>query len=233
MNQTYVLNDRLNMKHALKSSKPPTAETRERVLDAAERLFAERGIEAVSIRDITRAARANLAAINYHFVGKQKLVVEIFNRRLTPLNLKRLALLDGVEQKAGGRPARLEAILEALIRPAVEQSFVCACGSKTFMQLFGRCLSEPDEAVERLIHSHFEKVIQRFDAAILRALPGLSQQELYWRISFIGGALHHALLICGKTSLMPAGMHKRLNAEELIQRLTAFAAAGLRVPASH
>jgi hypothetical protein len=48
-------------------SGPPSAETRERVLDAAERLFAERGIEAVSIRDITRAAGVNLAAINYHF----------------------------------------------------------------------------------------------------------------------------------------------------------------------
>jgi AcrR family transcriptional regulator len=211
----------------------PLAETRGRVLDAAEQLFAERGIEAVSIRDITRAAGANLAAINYYFGTKQELVAEIFGRRLTPLNQKRLALLDAVEQKAEGQPARLEVILEALIRPAVEQSFSCTCGSKTFMQLFGRCLSEPDAAVERLIHTHFEKIIRRFNAAILRALPGLPEQELFWRISFIGGALHHALLISGKPSLMPAGMHKRLNTEELVQRLIAFAAAGLRVPASH
>jgi AcrR family transcriptional regulator len=206
----------------------PPAETRARVLDAAEQLFAERGIEAVSIRDITRAAGANLAAINYHFGTKQELVAEIFSRRLTPLNQKRLALLDVAEQKAGAKPARLEVILEALIRPAVEQSFDCTCGSKTFMQLFGRCLSEPDAAVERLIHSHFEKIIQRFNAAILRTLPRLSEQELFWRVSFIGGALHHALLISGKPSLMPLGMHKRLNTEELIHRLIAFAAAGLR-----
>lgn len=221
------------MRQPSRPSKPPlhrlpAAETRGRVLDAAERLFAERGIEAVSIRDITRAAKANLAAINYHFGTKQDLVAEIFSRRLTPLNHKRLALLDAAEQKAGGKPARLEVILEALIRPAVEQAFACTCGSKTFMQLFGRCLSEPDAAVERLIHSHFEKIIQRFNAAILRALPRLSGQELFWRISFIGGALHHALLISGKPSLMPLGMHKRLHTEELIHRLIAFTAAGLR-----
>jgi AcrR family transcriptional regulator len=226
------------MKRALTKFAPPPhrlppAETRERVLDAAERLFAERGIEAVSIRDITRVAGANLAAINYHFGTKQELVTEIFSRRLTPLNQQRLALLDAAEQKAQGKPARLEVILEALIRPAAEQAFACTCGSKTFMQLFGRCLSEPDAAVEQLIHSHFEKVIQRFNAAILRARPGLTEQELFWRISFIGGALHHALLISGKPSLMPLGMHKRLNTEELVHRLIAFAAAGLRVPARH
>ena len=208
--------------------RPPPAETRDRVLDAAERLFAERVIEAVSIRDITRAAGANLAAINYHFGSKQELVTEIFSRRLTPLNQKRLALLDAAEQKARGKPVRLEVILEAFIRPAAEQAFACTCGSKTFMQLFGRCLSEPDAAVERLIHSHFERIIQRFNAAVLRTLPGLSEQELFWRMSFIGGALHHALLLSGKPSLMPLGMHKRLHPEELIHRLIAFAAAGLR-----
>jgi hypothetical protein len=62
------------------------------------------------------------------------------------LSQKRLALLDEVERKAGGKPARLEAILEALFRPAVEQSVTHACGGKTFMQLFGRCLSEPNAA---------------------------------------------------------------------------------------
>jgi hypothetical protein len=67
----------------------------------------------------------------------------------------------------------------------------------------------------------------------LRARPGLTEQELFWRISFIGGALHHALLISGKPSLMPVGMHKRLNTEELVHRLIAFAAAGLRAPARH
>jgi len=208
-------------------------ETKERVLDMAERLFAERGIEAVSIRDITRAARVNLAAINYHFGTKQELVAEIFDRRLSPLCRKRLALLDEAERKAGGKPARLEAILDALFRPAVEQSVTGACGGKTFMQLFGRCLSEPNAAIEQLIHKHFEVTIRRFNTAVLRALPRLPEQELFWRLSFIGGALHHALLMCGKPSLMPAGMHKRLNTEELVQRLIVFAAAGLRAPPLH
>jgi AcrR family transcriptional regulator len=218
----------LNATREPKTHRPHPAATKERLLDAAEQLFAEHGIEGVSIREITRAAHANLAAINYHFGAKQELVMELFSRRLAPINLKRLALLDAAEQQAGGQPAPLELILEAMIRPAVEQSFLCASGSRRFMQLFGRCLSEPDEAVERLIHSHFEKVIQRFDAAILRVLPWLPAQELHWRMSFVGGALHHALLLCGKPSLMPAGMHRRLKPEELIRRLISFAAAGLR-----
>src|SRR5207247_5993504 len=66
-------------------------ETRERVLDAAERLFAERGFRATSIRDITAAARCNVAAVNYHFGGKVGLYREMFRRRLAALRERRVA----------------------------------------------------------------------------------------------------------------------------------------------
>ena len=58
--------------------------TRERILDAAEALFANSGYHAVSVREITRAARCNLAAVNYHFGNKQKLYLEVFRSRWLP-----------------------------------------------------------------------------------------------------------------------------------------------------
>src|SRR5262249_48968052 len=94
--------------------------TRVALLDAAERLFSEYGIEGTSVRDIIKAAGANLGAINYHFGTKDRLALEVFARRLGPLNRKRVALLDALEAAAGTRPLKLEQILDALIRPVLE-----------------------------------------------------------------------------------------------------------------
>lgn len=211
-------------RRAADAGEASSAETRQRIIDAAEKLFAFRGIEAVSIRDITKAAGVNLAAINYHFGTKAKLAAEVFKKNIDPLNIRRLELLDEVEKKAGNKPPPLEAVLEAMIRPAVERGFGDDENNVTFLQLTGRCLSEPNAEIEQMVRAHFEKLIRRFDAAFLRGLPGMDAEELFWRMKFMFGALHYSLLTCGKQKKL----RKTLDSEGLIQRLVAFAAAGLR-----
>ena len=88
-------------------------DTRERILDAAERLFMENGYEATSMRTITGAAEVNLAAVNYHFGSKEALLREVFRRRLAWLNRERLQALDRREQQAGGAQLKPSQILEA------------------------------------------------------------------------------------------------------------------------
>ena len=208
------------------------AETRKRVIEAAEKLFAMRGVEGVSVRDITQAAGVNLAAINYHFGTKYGLAAEVFKQTIDPLNARRLELLDEVEKKAGSKPPSLEAALEAMIRPAVERGFDHQADNETFLRLTGRCLSEPNTEIDQIVRAHFDKLIRRFDAAFLRALPGLDPEELFWRIKFVYGALHYSLLTCGKQKHLPPKLRKTLDAEGLIQRLVKFAAAGLRASVS-
>ena len=87
-------------------------DTRSRILDVAEELFGEQGLDRVSIRDITRKAKVNLAAINYHFGSKEDLIAAIFEREFVPVNEARLAALDAV-QRSGKKDAKLEDILEA------------------------------------------------------------------------------------------------------------------------
>jgi AcrR family transcriptional regulator len=215
-----------------KGEEPSSVETRNRIVEAAEKLFALRGIEGVSIRDITQAAGVNLAAINYHFGTKNELAAEVFKRMIDPLNARRLELLDDVEKKAGDKSLPLEAVLEAIIRPAVERGFDHQADNETFLRLTGRCLSEPNAEIDQIMHAHFEKLIRRFDAAFLRALPGLNPEELFWRIKFTIGSLHYSLLTCGKQKTLPIKMRKTLDAEGLIQRLVAFTAAGLRASVS-
>ena len=210
-----------------------SVETRQRIIGAAEKLFAMRGIEGVSIRDITKAAGVNLAAINYHFGTKSALAAEVFKHCIDPLNARRLELLDEVEKKAGNKPPKLEAVLEAVIRPAVERGFDHEQENETFLRLTGRCLSEPNAEIEQLVRAHFDKLIRRFDAAVLRALPGLDPEELFWRINFMVGALHYSLLTWGKQKHLPVKMRKTVDAEGLIQRLVTFTAAGLRASVSN
>jgi AcrR family transcriptional regulator len=142
----------------------PMKDTRSRILDVAEELFSEQGLDRVSIRAITRKAKVNLAAINYHFGSKEDLIAAVFERRVVPVNEARLAALDAVERAAGKKTSKLEAILEAFIRPALQCSLKAPKGGTAFSKLFGRCLSEPSPEVEALLKKQFEPLMERMDA---------------------------------------------------------------------
>ncbi|MCF7676112.1 MAG: TetR/AcrR family transcriptional regulator, partial [Akkermansiaceae bacterium] len=92
-----------------------------KLVEAAERLFAERGFDVVSVRDITHAAGGNVAAINYHFGSRDGLVAVVIGRYITPINERRMVMLDELEQKWAGQPVPVEAVIEAIVVPVVEQ----------------------------------------------------------------------------------------------------------------
>ena len=202
-------------------------DTRSRILDVAEKLFGEQGLDRVSIRHITRGAKANLAAINYHFGTKEHLIAAVFERRVVPVNEARLAALDSVEKGAGNRSPKVEDILEAFIRPALQSSLKESKGGTAFSKLFGRCLSESTPEVEALLKKQFEPLAERMQAALKRALPHLSRSEIFWRMKFTYGALHHWLLT--KDKFRPDWVED-VDIETQTQKLISFAAAGFRAP---
>jgi AcrR family transcriptional regulator len=205
--------------------------TRERILDAAERLFSERGVAAASIRDITRAAGANLAAINYHFGTKQELVAAVFRRRLEPVSERQLELLDEVVRKAGERPPRLEAVLEAMMRPTVEKSLAKGRRNLAFVRLLERSISDPNGEVRCLMRAQMQRVLTLYGAQLARAWPSLPPEEMMWRLLFAMGALHQMLRAVGREGSLPPVMRKSLDAGTMVQRLATFAAAGMKAGA--
>jgi len=209
------------------TERPPT-HTRDRLLDIAEQLFAERGLDAVSIRDIIGAAGVNLGAINYHFGTKEKLIVAVLERRMVPLRQRCLQGLAAAEQAAGNRRPTLEAVLEALFRAEVEQAMDPARGGATFGKLMARCFVEAKPAVEKALRTHFEPVMRRFDAALLRVMPQLTPADVFWRMHLLIGGLHHSLLMLHRKP--PEGIRLRMDAETYIKRFVAFAAAAFRAP---
>src|ERR1700761_8308807 len=109
----------MNETEALIQPTPTVASTKDRILDAAERLVGARGFEATPVRAITAEAGVNLAAVNYHFQSKEALIRAVIARRIAPVNERRLKMLDAAE--AG--PLSVEAVIEAFIRPVFEMRF--------------------------------------------------------------------------------------------------------------
>jgi AcrR family transcriptional regulator len=200
--------------------------TKDRVLDAAERLFARDGIEATSLRAITTEADVNLAAVNYHFQSKDALVRAVIARRVVPVNQRRLELLDACEQAAGAGPLPIEAVLDAFIRPVLE---IYASRAREFTPLMGRMYTEPEFA-ERIYKEHLEPLATRFIAAYQRALPGLPRVELLWRLHFSMGAVGHTMAASHVLRLFSNGECDPSDVEGTLKRLKAFTIAGLTAP---
>ena len=116
-------------------------DTRDQILDTAERLFAEFGIDGVSIRTITAEAQVNLAAIHYHFGSKEALVREVFVRRIGPVNRERLRLLDDLLERSRPEKPRLEELVRILVGPPL-RLWLQAEKGETFSRLCGRIYSE-------------------------------------------------------------------------------------------
>ncbi len=201
--------------------------TRERLLDVAEQLFARRGLDAVSVRDITQAAGASLGAITYHFGTMRKLIVAVFDRRMAPLTRQRLEALDAVEKAAGKGPLPLEGVLEAMFRPAVLEAMTGERAGIVFGKLMARSMMDPNPSLEKYILGHIEPVIRRFDAALMRAMPELTPGDVFWRMHLLVGGLHQSLLMMDRKP--PGGAPPlRLDAETYLRRFVAFAAAVFR-----
>jgi AcrR family transcriptional regulator len=203
--------------------------TRDRILDVAEGVFAQRGIDGVSVRDIIGAAQANLGAINYHFGTKEKLIAAVLERRMAPMRQQRLQLLDEAEQAAGGKVPEIEAILLALFRPAVEQAMDDKRGGCKFGKLMARCFMDPHPVMEAKMRAEFALVVKRFDDALMRAMPKLTPEDVFWRMHLLMGALHHSLLMLDIKA--PAGAPiLKWDADTYIKRFITFAVAAFRVP---
>lgn len=177
------------------------------------------------MRDITEAAKVNIAAVSYHFGGKDELIAAVFERRIWPVNRARIAALDMLEASSGRKSVKVEQIMEAFIRPAVECCGQDEKGAHAFGKLFGRCLAETRPGFETWLRKQFEPIASRMEMALLRALPELSRSDVFWRMKFTFGALHHWMLT--KDKFLPDWASK-VDVEEQMSKLIAFAAAGFK-----
>ena len=212
------------------------ADTRERILDAAELLFMALGYEATSMRQITAEAGVNLAAVNYHFGSKEALMREVLRRRLDGLNGQRLRLLDTLQAAAAGaalQPAQLvDAYFGSLLGMADDEK----CGGLTFLRLLGRLLTDPSAFMRAFFAEAFREVNERYLAALCQALPAVPPAEMAWRFHFMLGATSYALagtaVPCWGSESPRDSDDAKASLQALRPRLVAFLLGGLHAPLS-
>ncbi len=209
-----------------------SADTKTRILDAAESLFMEHGFEATSLRSLTTAAGVNLAAVNYHFGTKEELFQAVLTRRLDPMNQERIELLRRVERDAEGRTPSCEKILFAMLIPALRLARDEKRGGKNFLRLLGRAYADPAPFIRHFLSEQYAEMIGLYKEAFLKALPHLSRQELTWRLHFVMGALSYTLAGTDALKLFAqVTAVEKYDDELLLQRLAPFLVAGLKAPA--
>ncbi len=210
------------------------SETYKKILNEAEKLFATKGYDASSIRDITANAGVNLAAIHYHFGSKEKLLEKLIKRKLKKLNEQRLFALTNLEKKAFGKPLRPSDILDAFFGTLFDMFDDTNNGGDMFLRLLGRAALEQNSNLWSIVNLEDSNVLTKFKSALFYSLPDVPKIEIVWRFHFMIGATSHAISGTGISKIFNTAEvkpeSKTTSRILLKKRLMPFLLGGLRSP---
>ena len=195
--------------------------TKDRILGAAEELFAQFGFAGTSLRQVTSRADVNIAAVNYHFGSKDNLVNEVFRRRMDEMSAQRLAQLKTAMAE---HPGALEPVLAAFVEPALALA-QDRHGGAAFIRVIARAYAEKNDGLRKFLSDQYGHVLREFGKAIAACIPGLTKEALYWRLDFLSGALTYAMADFGLIK-RPGNVSEAAHREHAAHELIRFAAAG-------
>jgi len=201
--------------------KPPALpSSRERLLDAAEALFADFGFNGVSVRQIVERASVNLGAIPYHFGTKENLFKEVMLRRATPLREERQRRLDALYAVSEDPP--LEDVLFALLEPA----FRANRENQAFRRLLGRASMDPTPEVRRLLVEIYTLDFMTVPGALRRALAALPEDEFFWKLNCFYGVMLFVQADTGKIQTIAGESFDSSQPEVALKYVIPFVVGG-------
>jgi AcrR family transcriptional regulator len=201
--------------------------TREKLICSAEVLFAERGFDGVSVRDIANAAGANSALVGYYFRGKEGLFSEVYTRHCEPLRHERERLLVEFAQSESG--LTLEKVIEAFIRPSLEVT-TDSNGRSSFIRLRAILSAENSALLDQLVAQNFDTSSKTFVDALAKCLPDLRRDEVYWRFHFLLGTIYYTGAGPHRIRILSGGRCDPSDPKATTEHLVPFLAAGFRAP---
>ncbi len=207
-------------------------ETKDRIMLAAESLFAERGFMSVSLRDITTEASANVAAVNYYFGTKDALIDELIIQGNHPLMKARMQLLDDAEKRYQIGVVPAEVILDAVMRPMLTLLEQQGERREVYCKFMGRCMTERGNNLPVPVMRAAQRLIKRLSRMLADALPDMEPEVLAWRVHFCFGVLGHTLMHDELLREVTKGASGTPDFETTLQRMIDFCKGGLNAGSS-
>jgi len=203
--------------------------TKTKILDAAEALFADKGFNGTSLREITNRAEVNLAAVNYHFGSKKELIKAVMSRYMNELSPRlesalHALCLDEIQ------PTLIE-VFSAFLEPLLHLNSVKDRGTSKFLQLLGRGFTDNQGFLRWFLTTQYPGVFTHFTQAVQKAYPELSKEEMFWRLHFTMGAI--VFTMSSSDALIDIAQNdfdRQVDIAGVIRKVIPFVAAGVAAP---
>jgi AcrR family transcriptional regulator len=198
---------------------------KDRIIEVAERLFAMRGYNGVSLRDITREAGVDVALVKYYFDSKQGLFDSLLQRRADVLNRERAAALKVVLARSD--PAPVEEIINAFTEPLVRRIVSEDASWRAYFGLIAQVNNNPEWG-GKTMSRYFDPLVRQFIDALRRALPECDEADIYWCYHFLSGALTLTFADTKRIDTLSRGLCHSADFEAVHRRLVPFVSAGFK-----
>jgi AcrR family transcriptional regulator len=203
--------------------------TKTKILNAAEVLFADKGFNGTSLREITSQAEVNLAAVNYHFGSKKELIKAVMSRYMNELSprlesaLHELCL-DEVQ------PTLIE-VFSAFLDPLLHLNTFKENGTSTFLQLLGRGFTDNQGFLRWFLTTQYPGVFTNFTQAVQKAYPELSKEEMFWRLHFTMGTIVFTMSSSDALiDIAQSDFDREVDIAGVIKKVIPYVAAGVAAP---
>ncbi|AIT07913.1 MULTISPECIES: TetR/AcrR family transcriptional regulator [Sphingomonas] len=200
------------------------AATMEQIFDAAEALFAQRGLYGVTLKEVALQVGVHQSLLHYYFKDKKDLFDAVIARRAAVTIERRLATLDAYERDAAGKPT-VEGALHAYLDADLDLYGNGDIGWRNFGML-GAQMSNTAEWGADLMDTHFDAVVLRLIEILKQALPGCAEEDLFWGYHFVTGALMLSLGRTGRIDKLSGGLCRSEDFAAIKARMARFMAAG-------
>lgn len=205
-------------------------QTRERILDSAEKLFAWHGYHGTSIRDIATDADYQFALVGYHFGSKLDLMDRVLGRRSEVLNAERLAFLEQARAHSKGSPIPVRTLVEGYVGAIMARPSRNEAGWRNYTQLVGSAVASAEWT--ELTDRHFNAVAREYLSELQRSLPKVPSEALHQAFSFAVGAMITACARPKRIETLSRGKFKSRDLSTMYETLCTFLDGGFKAVAS-